>query len=230
MMNDSDSTIQRHGLGGPPWRWIAAACFALIGLSGVAMFAQAESPDPTEAVKQSDDSRPGGATTAPAPQSDAVQYTGPDTYILLDASGHPQMMPGMTYEDFLTAWKNLNRPKDQSTSASYSIKNLTFDGNVVGQRAELKCEVRIDQLADGPIEVPLGLVGSILQGEPQFEKTTSLSNSEATIAKSEDKKSERLTYDPENGGFVARLKGSSGDKWKLTLSLLIPLQHDGNET
>jgi hypothetical protein len=229
-MNDSDSTIQRHGLGGPPWRWIAAACFALIGLSGVAMFAQAESPDPTEAVKQSDDSRPGGATTAPAPQSDAVQYTGPDTYILLDASGHPQMMPGMTYEDFLTAWKNLNRPKDQSTSASYSIKNLTFDGNVVGQRAELKCEVRIDQLADGPIEVPLGLVGSILQGEPQFEKTTSLSNSEATIAKSEDKKSERLTYDPENGGFVARLKGSSGDKWKLTLSLLIPLQHDGNET
>ena len=47
-----------------------------------------------------------------------IQYVGPDTYILLDAQGRPQPVPGMTYEDFLAAWKKLNNPANAGQPTS----------------------------------------------------------------------------------------------------------------
>src|SRR5215208_2233490 len=109
----------------------------------------------------------------PARPTGPIQYVGPDTYILLDAQGRPQPVPGMTYEDFLAAWKKLNNPANADNQPRFTIESIRFDGQTHGSRAELKLEVTIHLLANGPVNVPLGLVGAVLQGEPQFNKSDS---------------------------------------------------------
>ncbi len=230
-MNDPESTTRRRNSRWPQGRWLVTTSIILIGFLAALAYGQTGNPTDKPAAtvvdKQSSPTATDVAPSTAAPKSEGVQYVGPDTYILLDSSGKPQLMPGMAYEDFLAAWKNLNQPKELPARASYTIEKLNFDGDVVAQHAELTCEVTVAQVADGPIETPLGLVGSILKGEPRFEKIASTDKEDAAAA---DQKSERLSYDPDNGGFVARFVGHSGDKWKLTLSLIIPLQHDGTET
>ena len=69
---------------------------------------------PTPQTPSSDTPAPEfqGGRAAPVLQTplrdgdERVQYVGPDTYILRDAQGRLQSMPGMTYEDFLAAWKS----------------------------------------------------------------------------------------------------------------------------
>src|SRR4051812_19826442 len=67
------------------------------------------------------------ATAMPAVQpSGLFQYVGPDTFILLDSQGRPQPVPGMTYEDFVAAWKKLNQPTKQDSQPRYTIERITF--------------------------------------------------------------------------------------------------------
>ncbi|MCC7476204.1 MAG: hypothetical protein IT425_12475 [Pirellulales bacterium] len=95
-------------------------------------------------------------------------YVGPDTYILLDANGHPQLMPGMTYEDFLKAWKQLNQIEAADTRPGYSLERIEFEGEVIDQRAELVCRATVLLMEDGVTKVPLGLVGAMVLDEPVF--------------------------------------------------------------
>jgi hypothetical protein len=139
-------------------------------------------------------------------------------------------MPGMTYEDFLVAWKKLNAPEKSDARPRYTIERLDFDGRVIGQRAELDCVATVQLMDDGAIEVPLGLVGAILQGEPRFESAPSSEIGKSSPVPSPPSDPEHLSYNPERGGFLARFVGHSGDKRKLTLGLIVPLQHEGSET
>lgn len=206
------------------------------GFSGLSAAEDSTAPPKPAAV--SDSSGPSEKTTIESktplspPATKAIEYVGPDTYILLDADGHPQPMPGMTYEDFIGAWRKLSQPPPEDNAPSYSIESLDFDGAAVDQRAELKCKVKVRLLADGRRSVPLGLVGAILQGEPHFStaadaETDRASGSEATT---NNKQPECLTYDSENGGYVAHFNGQSGDVRQLSIRLIVPLQHDGAET
>lgn len=172
------------------------------------------------------------ASSSGRPTKNAVQYVGPDTYILLDAEGHPQRMPGMTYEDFLSVWKKLNQPASQDTQRSYSIESVTFDGRIVDQRAELECRVKIRVFSNGLVRVPLGLVGAILQAEPNFNSTSANQSgaaSEATEKRGAERDAEYLTYDSDNGGYVVNLSSGVGDVRDVTFQIVIPLQHDGAE-
>src|SRR5215831_12422652 len=75
---------------------------------------------------------------APPPHPDGpVQYVGPDTYILLDAEGHPQPMLGMRYEDFVSAWKESQHLQSTATEPRFVIEKIDFTGQVRGDRAEL---------------------------------------------------------------------------------------------
>ena len=53
-----------------------------------------------------------------------IQYVGPDTYILLDAQGRPQPVPGMTYEDFLAAWKKSQQASKPDTTPRYVLESI----------------------------------------------------------------------------------------------------------
>ncbi len=166
------------------------------------------------------------------PAAGRVQYVGPDTYILLDSAGRPQPMPGMTYEDFLAAWKKLNQRKSSDSQPAYAIESVAFGGKVIGQHAELQCEARVRLLADGPADIPLGLVGAILTGEPHFEQVAPESEPKGPAEQSpvNNVDFEHLTYDPERGGYLARFVGHSGERRTLSMQLIVPLLHDGSET
>jgi hypothetical protein len=179
------------------------------------------------------------ATPPAATASDAnhpkgpIEYVGPDTYILLDAQGRPQPVPGMTYEDFLAAWKKLNNPANAESQPRFTIESIKIDGQTRGQRAELKFDVTIHLLVDGPVNVPLGLVGAILQGEPHFNKPSAKSqqaSSRENAAPKQNPHDEYLDFNPQHGGFVARVAGTAGERRTLSLNLITPLLRDGAET
>src|SRR6185436_9941144 len=143
-----------------------------------------------------------------------IQYVGPDTYILLDAEGRPQPVPGMTYEDFLAAWKKLNQTGTPDSKPRFTIESIKFNGQSHDQRAELKFEATIRLLTDSPVDVPLGLVGAILQGEARFGKLDDSGKKTADDDTSRNKasKSEYLDFNPQQGGFVARMAGKTGER------------------
>ena len=181
-----------------------------------------------------------GETTTPSPhapmpagrQTGRIQYVGPDTFILLDSDGRPQPVPGMSYEDFLAAWKKMNQVASPESRPRFTIESIKIEGKAHNQTADLKLEAVVHILADGPVDVPLGLVGAILQGEPRFGKPAptdqnSASDRQPAKGKPED---EYLDYDPQHGGFVARLTGHVGERQSLSFELLVPLSRDGPET
>lgn len=166
------------------------------------------------------------------PTEQKISVVGPDTYILLDAEGRPQPVPGMTYEDFLAAWKRLNQLGSADEQPSYAIEDMTFRGQVIGQRAELECRIAVRLIGKGPINVPLGLVGAIVQGEPKFSAVPTSADTKSPSA-DESKgsgESEFLTSDPDHGGYVAQFRGSAGERRLLNVNIIVPLAHDGPET
>ena len=162
-----------------------------------------------------------------------IQYVGPDTYILLDAQGRPQPVPGMTYEDFLAAWKKLNNPANADSQPRFIIETIKIDGQTHGQRAELKLDATIHVLTNGPVNVPLGLADAILQGDPpRFDKSDakSLPAAVESTAPKENPRNEYLDFNPQRGGFVAHVVGTAGERRMISFNLIAPLVRDGAET
>lgn len=181
---------------------------------------------------------PGAASVLPKVESESgrIQYVGPDTYILLDAQGRPQPVPGMTYEDFLEAWKKSRHNAKPETAKRYSIESIKIDGVARDGFAELDFVGTVHLLTDKRVEVPLGLVGAILQGEPKFDSTEVESDPAASqlrerssAAANTNEPSEYLTQNAEQGGFVAHLVGKKGERRRISLKLIVPLSRDGAE-
>jgi hypothetical protein len=138
----------------------------------------------------------------------------------------------MTYEDFLAAWKKLNQRQADDGQPGYAIDTIQMSGRTRGQRAELEFSATIRLLADGRAHVPLGLVGAILQGEPQFRGRPASSEASKPDANSAPKapSDDFLTNDPDQGGLTAHVAGRAGDRRTVSFALVIPLVHDGAET
>ena len=191
---------------------------------------------PTPQTPSSDTPAPEfqGGRTAPAPQTplgdgdERVQYVGPDTYILRDAQGRLQSMPGMTYEDFLAAWKRLQQVDEAERRPRYAIDRVVFKGRARDRHAELQCEITVRFLTEEPVDVPLGMAEAILQGEARFTTaaTGEESDGDQAQASSDGDQSDYLDYDPQRGGFVARFAAGSSQSRAVTLSLLVPLLRD----
>jgi hypothetical protein len=185
-------------------------------------------------LAQDDKSKQPARAASPSeavPSKGAIQYLGPDTYILLDAQGRPQPMPGMTYEDFLAAWKKMNEAANPESQPRFSIESIKIGGESGGQRAELKFDITVHALAAGAINVPLGLVGAVLDSEPSFGRpqvaTQPAAAGAATKGKPHD---EYLDFDPQRGGFVAHLVATEGERRTISFQMIAPLVRDGAET
>lgn len=217
-----------------------ARCWVAVGLFLASAMAQSalaqeptveDKPQATAPVDSPVKAAPEGNPAPTSPSGDKVQYVGPDTYILLDSAGRPQAMPGMTYEDFLAAWKQLNQSQNTENQPAFTVESIDFDGMTFAQRAELQLVARIRLLADGPAVVPLGLVGAILEGQPRIEhEAPAAETSDAKNSAATPNAGEHITYDPDRGGFLVRLVGRAGEVRTLTCNLVVPLLHDGAET
>jgi hypothetical protein len=207
--------------------WFGLLVFVLIGappqLRAEAPSADAKATAPA-AGEPAEQNRPKGR----------IQYVGPDTYILLDAEGRPQAVPGMTYEDFLAAWKNLNQPAIPDSQPRFTIESVKFDGKAFDQKAALEFEATVRHLTNGPIDVPLGLVGAILQSEVRFQNLDEFTKKAGSQPPSKDannkSKNEYLDFNPQEGGFVARMVGRPAERQTIAFKLVVPLTRDGSET
>jgi hypothetical protein len=140
-------------------------------------------------------------------------------------------MPGMTYEDFLAAWKKLNQTTN-TNQPGFTIESIRFDGFANDHRAEIRFDAVIRTLADGPVDVPLGLVGAILHDEPKFGRiaqSESKPPSNTTPGNDKTAADDHLQNDPEHGGYIAHLVGRAGERRTLAFNLIVPLQRDGSE-
>lgn len=172
--------------------------------------------------------------TAPGSSGKGIKYVGPDTYLLLDSEGHAQPVPGMTYEDFMAAWKQSQKVDGEIRQPRFAIESVEVNGHANEQTAEVKLDLTVRLLTDQPIEVPLGLVGAILQKQPEFGRKVAAAG-ENSDAADKDKTANKpaasyLDYQPERGGYVARLVGQVDERHTLSLQLLVPLLHNGTET
>lgn len=170
-------------------------------------------------------------TSSPPHPSQPIQYVGPDTFILLDAQGRPQPILGMTYEDFLKSWKASRQPAAEAAQPRFTIETMKADGHAHEQSADLNIEFTVHLLGDGNTNVPLGLVGAILQGDAKF---TVGGGSKLPAANAPDRSpanhDEYLDFNSQNGGYVAHLTGKAGERRVVSLHLIVPLQHDGAKT
>ena len=99
-----------------------------------------------------------------------IEYVGPDTYILLDAEGRPQPVLGMTYDEFVAAWKKLqNVEAGVARAAVHDRRTARSRGRAKDDRAELHVEVTVRCASAGPIRVPLGMANAILKEQPRWE-------------------------------------------------------------
>ncbi len=226
-MTDSATITFLRTAGPRPLCRLCCAVVAMFLLHGCLM----ENATAEEPASKSSSSAPGDSGEPHRPTG-VIEYVGPDTYILLDAQGRPQPVPGMTYEDFLAAWKKLNQPATSEKNPRFTIESIKIGGETHGQRAELRLDFAIHLLADGAVEVPLGLVGAILQEDPQFgspEKKSPEATNQSAPGK-EKSVNRFIDFDPERGGFIARTSGAVGERQHISLKLIVPLERDGAET
>ncbi len=217
---------------------IAGAAALVLGLGSAVVAQETASPrgagggGPETADANAD---PPAVPPHVAEHAGRIQYVGPDTYILLDAQGRPQPVPGMTYEDFLAAWKEAKLPESSDRKRRYSIESIDVDGEARDGHARLKFTAKIKLLTDEPVDVPLGLLGSILQGEPEFGPGGAAGADSTSASASSGRgrhasRQEYLDFNPQRGGFIAQLEGRSGEQRHVSLHLIVPLTRDGTET
>jgi hypothetical protein len=163
-----------------------------------------------------------------------IQYVGPDTYILLDAQGRSQPVPGMTYEDFLQAWKKSQLASKPATTSRFVIENIDLDGTTRDGFAELDFQATVRLLVDEQVDVPLGLIGAILQGKPRISTVDDLpapksANADSEAGRARVTPQDFVTQTPDDGGVVAHLTGVAGDRRRIELKIIAPLSRDGAE-
>jgi hypothetical protein len=213
---------------------IAASCLLLCIAWGQYAAAQAPAEStstPGDQVKSTttDDSPQPPSINQSLHTASPIQYVGPDTYILLDSEGRPQPVPGMTYEDFMAAWKQLQKVEPPIRQPRYTIEDIQMNGAVRGRHAELRFDATVHLLTDEAIDVPLGLTGAILHGTAQFRQLDS--NDESGDENSAPPRGKPyLSYNAERGGFIARLAGRVSERHTVSLTLLIPLSREGTGT
>ncbi|MEX2316874.1 MAG: hypothetical protein WD669_06970 [Pirellulales bacterium] len=179
--------------------------------------------------------------------SGRIEYVGPDTFILLDADGRPQPVPGMSYEDFLAAWKKAQNVSPPDRQPRFVVEDVHIGGTADERRAVLKYELTVRLLTNEPVAVPLALSAAILQGQPRFWKTSQESrvkSQEPEVPTGGSVAPERsvpaldsqlstldfLAFDAERGGWVAWFNGQPGERHTLSFDMLVPLSHDGAAT
>jgi hypothetical protein len=159
---------------------------------------------------------------SPEPLEPAIEYVGPDTFILLDKEGRPQPVLGMSYEEFVAAWKRLHQAEPRDAKPRYSIEDLQAVGKTRGDQAVLDITVTIRVESPGRVRVPLGMTEAILAEEPRVERLNA-----ATAAA--DAPDAYVSYDGTAGGYVAWINGQP-QELRISLKLLRPLTRTGNET
>lgn len=199
-------------------RTILITMATVLVASGAPNWARAEEAPSTLPGEASE-----AATSVPtAADAATIEYVGPDTYILLDKEGRPQPVLGMSYEEFVAAWKRMHQAEIPSGSARFAIEKLQANGTVQNDQVAMNVNVTVRVETADAIQIPLGLSDTIMVEEPRIEW-------QSGAARHEGSEKSFVTYDDKAGGYVAWI-ASGAKQVYISLQLLRPLVHEGNET
>jgi hypothetical protein len=159
-----------------------------------------------------------------------IQYVGPDTYILLDSTGRSQPLLGMTYEDFMAAWKRSQQIETQVAEPRFTIEEVQIYGAAKEDHAELDVTVTIRLITESAVEIPLGMARGILREQPRWKVAAARAAAKKSAEAAKPAGSSYVEFVPERGGFVAGLRGEPDEQHRLTLRLFVPLDRDANQT
>lgn len=162
------------------------------------------------------------ATAAPPKVAGEIQYVGPDTYLLLDSAGRPQPVLGMTYEEFVVAWKKLEHVDERAEQPRFTLDKLAITGTAREDRAEFEVELAVESHVAGVFKLPLGMMDALLLETPRL--STEGSTSGAT------QNEPLVAYDRQAGGYVVWISGVAGQRFQLSLKMLRPLVREGGES
>jgi hypothetical protein len=191
------------------------AILSLALAAAVGGWTRAESPAPAEPPAQP-------PSIALPDSGSKIEYVGPDTFLLLDAAGRPQPVLGMSYEEFVAAWKKLQHVEADRGEPRFTIDELRINGSARDDRAELNVDLTIQSLAAGPIKVPLGMADAILLEQPRLPAV-----GEAPTQGPADL---LVAYEPKAGGYVVWIDGPPRERHRMTFKILRPIERVGSDS
>jgi len=170
-----------------------------------------DAPEPSETPAAKPSAAPSGN----------VEQVQPVLYYLKDRSGKLVAVPGFALEDFEEAYKIKHDLDAAATQPRYSIQRMTATGLArqetgIGRQeyAELTIQVEVLARRDKWVRVPFRLEKAMLQQPAEYQGPGE----------------HFLHFEGAGQGYVCWLRGKMGDRHKLSLKMLVPLDKTGNET
>ncbi len=143
-----------------------------------------------------------------------VEESQPSLYYLKDKQGKLQAVLNFSFEDF----EELERLKHQLAQGDerprYSIQQISAEGTATADYAELTIQFRILVREEQWLRVPLHLDQAVLRQQPQYQGAGE----------------QFLHFEGDAEGYVLWIRGPAGQQQQVTLKMLLPLEHVGDET
>ncbi|HZZ71286.1 MAG TPA: hypothetical protein VFE24_03480, partial [Pirellulales bacterium] len=150
----------------------------------------------------------------PAPAASNAQEIEPKLYYLKDKDGKLQPVPNFSFEDFMKSYRLMHQlEKPEEAKPKYSLQDLSINGEVHKDRADLTLQFKILTLSPDWVRVPLRLNKTALR------QAVDISGG-----------GEQFVQYEEGTGYVAWIKAKENSEQTLTLKLstnVTPLHRAG---
>jgi hypothetical protein len=168
----------------------------------------------TQSAVRSNATPKSGGEPSPLSPPRPLREIEPALYYLKDKDGNLLPAPGFHYDDFKELYNLKNQLEQLQQRPRYTLQQMAAVGTVSGQRAELTIRFKILIDDKNWVRVPLRLEQAVLAQPVQYEGP-----------------GQQFTHFEENGeGYVAWIRGRSGEQHELTLKVLVGLSSAGEGT
>jgi hypothetical protein len=194
------------------WKVGVAQLFVL--LVGWAVIAPAQppasgQPDP---VKATEPVSPQAIPNGPQPAGPAIVASQLDTFLLRDSKGNLVPVLGMTFDEFEQLLK-LKKGLAPPPAPGYTLDSLSITGTALQGQADIQITLTIRIRDEGWVRVPLAMKTAVLRQRPRYEGDGE----------------HFLSYDEQQGGYLAWLRGTGAKPHVLTLTASCSLSTVGEE-
>ena len=193
----------------PRFRILLAALLLAAGWGALRASGQTAAPSATPVAAQSRSAVEAvGTPPTPAPTPGA---SGPDVFLLPDASGNLRRVLGYRYEDFFNSWRAAQATPGGASPPTYALSNVTTSVEVIDEDVEVDVTCDVVLQSTDWVEVPLEL-GALIVSRWEIKG---------------DGERDFLKFDADGQRFVAWLKGKPGESRTVSLKGRLIVQRDG---
>ncbi len=155
-----------------------------------------------------------GSAEPAEPAAARLEEAQPSLYYLKDKQGNLQAVPNFSFEDFEQLYRLKHQLAQGDQRPRYTIQQITASGTADTERAELTIQFRILVREEQWLRVPLHLDQAVLREQPQYAGPGE----------------QFLHFEGESEGYVLWIRGPAGQAQQVTMKMLLPLAHMGDDT